>query len=106
MIVSPNMAGAPVTDVFLVGGGKNDGDDGLDTSPANLVATPPSRAWMAVWAFLTWAMTIAFSILVITAFTADISDYPNGPTYKRADLFPKAMGVSSKFFQDPFMNLT
>ncbi len=83
------MAGAPVTDVYLAA----DPKEGLSSTPAFIGSSPQARAWVYVWAFLTWGMTIAFSILLLIAFTADVQDITNGPTYKRADLFPKSMGV-------------
>ncbi len=86
------MAGAPVTDVYLAG----PNEDIAEGTPAPVFSSSESRAWVYVWAYLTWGITIAFSILLLIAFTSDVSDYPGGPTYKRADLFPKSIGAWTK----------
>lgn len=80
--------GRPVLDVYV--GDKNKIYEG------SMHASPMSRGFVNVWAVLTWIITIGFAILLIIAFNQDITDPDNGVVYKRADTFPKNMGVWNK----------
>lgn len=88
----------PVDDV-TVGGGKN-----LADSDAPRHATPYTRTWTVVHAFLTWLTTIVFFMVLMTAYTMEFKTdkwTPSGPgnttfTYKLKQTFPHNLGVLRK----------
>jgi hypothetical protein len=81
--------GRPVLDVYV-------GDKKNGIYEGSMHASPMSRGFVNVWAVLTWIITIGFAILVIIAFTQDVTDPDNGVVYRRADTFPRNMGVWNK----------
>lgn len=66
----------------------------LNESNAKLNSTPLSRVWVFTWAFLTWLFTFAFVVLLIVAFTTNVSD--GARTYTRSDTFTRTLGCIYK----------
>ena len=67
--------------------------DKLEDTDAVLYSTSPARTWIFTWAFLTWVLTIGFTLFVMISYSQDITDFEGGPKYKRSDRVPGVMGV-------------